>query len=94
MTVQQIFGTQLAILRTLAASGPLPEAALNGLYQEHVRRATAAATMPLPFLAWVNFLVDRGLIVMDDQGCYAITDAGTALLQFANTAGFTDAKQF
>ena len=91
---QHIFGTQLAALRALAASGPLPEAALNGLYQEHVRRATAASSPPLSFLAWVGFLVDRGLAVMDEQGRYVATPTGVALLQFANNAGLSEAKPF
>jgi hypothetical protein len=91
---QQMFGTQLAALRALVASGPLPEAALKVFFQEHVRRAIAASQTPLPFLQWVGFLVDRGLAVVDDQGRFVVTDTGRALLQFANNAGMTEAKQF
>jgi hypothetical protein len=94
MTGQQIFGTQLAVLRTLDTSGALPEVALNGLYQEHVRRATAAGFPPLSFLAWIGFLVDRRLVIMDNQGRYAITVMGRAFLQFANNTGLTEAKPF
>jgi hypothetical protein len=90
----QIFGTQFGVLRMLAANGPLPEAALNGLYQEHVRRATASGQTPLVFEAWINFLIGWGLVARDAAGRFVITDAGAAFLQFANTTGLTEAKAF
>lgn len=87
LSLYQIFGSQLGVLRTLAASGPLPEAALNGLHQEHVTRATAASQTPFSFPAWMAFLLQRGLVVQDQEGRYVITDAGRSLLQSAVAAG-------
>jgi hypothetical protein len=92
---RDIFGTQLAVLRTIAASGPLPSAALADLYQEHVRRATAASLPPKILLDWISFLQNHDLLVVDAQGRHAITDIGRAFLEFANSdPNLTNAKAF
>jgi hypothetical protein len=95
LTLYQIFGTQLGALRTLSVSGPLPEAALNNLHQEHATRATATSLAPFSFIAWMAFLLQRGLVVQDQQGRYVVTDAGRATLQAAvNAGGVPEARAF
>ncbi len=87
-----IFGTQISVLRLLAASAAgLTLDDLRPTYQEHVNRA---ATFPGQFtpdiLRWINFLVNQHLVSFENAR-YHITAAGREFLQFAANLGVNEA---
>ncbi|MBI1383393.1 MAG: hypothetical protein GC150_00580 [Rhizobiales bacterium] len=93
---RQIFGTQVAALREIAASAALPAEALQRLHAEHEVRvfADGREANPLDFLSWVAFLRDQRLIAMDEQGRYAITPIGRTFVQFAAANSVTEARLY
>ena len=95
-TGRLIFGTQVAALKEIAASGALSAASLEKLHSEHEIRVKDAGieTAPFDFLTWIAFLRDRGLIVRDDQGRYTVTSIGSAFIQFAAANHVTEARDF
>jgi len=91
-----IFGTQVAALKEMDASGPLTMEALQKIYHEHTDRILSDGTHsdPLDFLRWIAFLRDNALITMNDKGQYATTPIGKIFIQFLANSSITEAKMY
>jgi hypothetical protein len=88
-----IFGSQIAVLKSMNLRGPLDRNQLRSFYD------TAAAIYPLvydkyPFEAYINFLKTNNLIVTTDDTRYSITHLGKDFLQWMVVESVSDAKAF
>lgn len=74
-----IFGTQVALLRHLAAGVPQSKDAIMPIFDEHRRRVGNLSSPD--FYIWISFLLTKGLIETNAEGQYSITAAGKQFLQ-------------
>jgi hypothetical protein len=87
-TANAMYGTQLAALKEIRASGHLSPIALQRLHGEHLARP--APLQKSDFLSWIGFLRDTLLIAMDKDGDYKLTPVGNDFLDFVAANGIIE----
>lgn len=91
----RIFGTQLAALKEIEASGSLGMSALQELHSEHETRVLLADSgHALDLLSWIGFLRDTHLISLDESSHYKLTEKGRLFVRFANANGVNETRPF
>jgi hypothetical protein len=87
---RMIFGSQIALLKQLNTSGPVPRAQFMSVYNNAKARWSNAYTS-YSFDQYVGFLLNQGLIISIGDG-YAITNAGREFLKWMAETGVVEDK--
>jgi hypothetical protein len=84
MIANQIFGTQVAVLRQLDNSPSQSKRALDPIFEEHVQKVKERDIPPVDFFGWISFLLNTKLVAINDDGNYIITAMGRQFLQLCS----------
>lgn len=99
VTYRLIFGSQIAALKVLNVRSPITVALARDFYLKTAVQHHPDVFKPTDFEGWADFLVTRGLVVLektpvDDDTLVALAPLGRDFLMFVTGRGLSENKGF
>lgn len=88
-----IFGSQIALLRSLNVSGTAPRMALEAVY-DLAKSKFPELYNTYSFAQWLDYLLSMGLIAKNDNEHYSIAVDGKEFLKWMTDAAVSENKSF
>ena len=76
----QIFGTQVTLLRSLNSGPPKRRTAIQEIFDVHTSKLPPAALEAANLDGWLAFVLETDLIQINEEGLYRITELGSQFL--------------